>query len=327
MAALALVLGALPLAAAPKPKEELGAQARLIAALEAQLGELAVEPGTAFRFGELRAILAKMKELTGAESLLREDLRGIENEIRGYCGRNDAYREEYLRWVRLAAVGENHPELVTASGRRYVEVVVRRVTEVGLEIRHLDGSARLRHQVLPAEFQERFQWDPVAARASLEKEAALSSRAGRRAWVEARRAEIAAQTRAERAASRAWRAARGGGEEPVPFESRLHSPDPIEPLQIDSPDPIEPLAVHSPDPIEPLTIDSPGPVEPGELHSPDPVQPLQVHSPGEVEPRKIHSPVSIRPLRLHSSDRVRLRKLHSSRGISRLRLQPSGKLH
>lgn len=80
------------------------------------------------------------------------------------------YRSEYRRKTWLAAVGENLGTLTLRSGRTYQQVVIRRVTDVGLEIHHADGIARVQGPELDTKFQDRFQWDDEERRLRLKEE-------------------------------------------------------------------------------------------------------------------------------------------------------------
>jgi hypothetical protein len=51
--------------------------------------------------------------------------------------------------------------LTTRDGREYLQAVISRVTDVGLEIRHEHGTARIQAADLDASYQERFQWEQV----------------------------------------------------------------------------------------------------------------------------------------------------------------------
>ncbi len=68
------------------------------------------------------------------------------------------YREQYRQSARAAAIGESQGSLTTRSGREFRSVVITRVTDAGLEIRHEHGTARLPARDLGPAFQERFQW-------------------------------------------------------------------------------------------------------------------------------------------------------------------------
>jgi chromosome segregation ATPase len=85
-------------------------------------------------------------------------------------GKFSEYRSEYRRKTWLAAVGENLGTLTLRSGRAYQQVVIRRVTDVGLEIHHADGIARVQGPELENKFQDRFQWDDEERRLRLKEE-------------------------------------------------------------------------------------------------------------------------------------------------------------
>ena len=152
---LPFVCGDLP-ASSPSSEDQLAAQAEFVEALAGHFKSLEPLEGIETRFAELRAGLDLIRTGTGRGKLEPEKLVALEREIRLHSDRTEDYREEYVRWVRLAARGERHPELRT----RY-----------GLEIRHSSGTARLRHGDLTGEWQERFLWDEKEARRSLAEEA------------------------------------------------------------------------------------------------------------------------------------------------------------
>ena len=152
-------------------KLELQAQGALVEALAQHFGSLSPVEGTEALFAELRVGLKQLGADTQAEKLEAEKLASIEREVRVYVQGGDAYREDYLLWVRLTAKGEKHPEVRLLDGKIYREVVIRRVTDIGLEIRHLSGSARLHHEDLGEKWQERFLWSSEESRRSLVEEA------------------------------------------------------------------------------------------------------------------------------------------------------------
>jgi hypothetical protein len=48
--------------------------------------------------------------------------------------------------------------LKVRNGREYLQATILRVTDVGLEIRHEDGIARIQAPDLDSKWQDRFQW-------------------------------------------------------------------------------------------------------------------------------------------------------------------------
>ena len=124
-------------------KRKLEAQGALVEALSWHFDSLVPAAGLDVRFAKLQGGLKDLKADTTAGKLVGERLAEIEREVRALSQGVDTYREEYIQWVRLTAEGESHPEVRLLNGKIYREVVIRKVTDVGLEIRHLAGSARV----------------------------------------------------------------------------------------------------------------------------------------------------------------------------------------
>ena len=79
-------------------------------------------------------------------------------------------RNDYRRKTWSGAVGESLGNLSVRGGRVYRQATISRVTDVGLEIRHEDGFARVQGPELDIKLQERFQWDDEERRKSLQIE-------------------------------------------------------------------------------------------------------------------------------------------------------------
>lgn len=69
-----------------------------------------------------------------------------------------AYQERYRRVVWASAAGERLGTLFTKSGRQFEKVVITRVTNVGFDISHAHGVAKVDYLDLGIELRERFQW-------------------------------------------------------------------------------------------------------------------------------------------------------------------------
>jgi septal ring factor EnvC (AmiA/AmiB activator) len=109
---------------------------------------------------ELRAAADRARESGRRLADLRQRLKDLEA---GLLAADDAfrgYRDQYRKQVRLAAVGEELPELRSRGGRTYSQVTVTRVTSAGVEFKHSQGISRLRPDDLDESWQERFQWHP-----------------------------------------------------------------------------------------------------------------------------------------------------------------------
>ena len=106
---------------------------------------------------------AEVDRLAAARSALELDLAALEQDF-ARC------RGEYRRHAWAAAAGQKIPLLQTGDGREYRDATIVRVTEVGLEIRHADGIARIEVPALGADWQERFQWNDEERRTQLNEE-------------------------------------------------------------------------------------------------------------------------------------------------------------
>lgn len=82
-----------------------------------------------------------------------------------------SYRSDYRARTRAAAEGEEIGTLALRDGRKYQQASITKVTDVGLEIRHEHGFARIQAPDLGREWQERFQWDDEERRNRLAEEA------------------------------------------------------------------------------------------------------------------------------------------------------------
>lgn len=79
-------------------------------------------------------------------------------------------RADYRKKTWSAAIGERLGNLALRSGRQYHEATITRVTDVGLEIRHADGIARIQAPDLDQKMQDRFQWSEEERRKVLNEE-------------------------------------------------------------------------------------------------------------------------------------------------------------
>lgn len=215
---------------------ELECQAALGEALAVHFESLAPVDGAEVRFEELRAGLKQLEADTVAQKLSREHLALLEREIRILSQGVADYREQYLQWVRLTAEGEKHQELRLLNGKVYREVVIRRVTDVGLEIRHLSGSARLRHDTLGEEWKDRFLWTGDEAHRSLVAEASADRKVAelQRYAVEQGKDPVVAREEAEARL----------------YLAELESSAPIVPAKLEPSEPLE-LAELEPAELEP----------------------------------------------------------------------------
>lgn len=90
------------------------------------------------------------------------ELRAKKTELGASLAKSEAefvrYRSDYRVWTWNAAAGESIGNLRTIDGKEYQGVVISKVTDEGLEIRHAHGVARVRSDQLVESWQRRFQW-------------------------------------------------------------------------------------------------------------------------------------------------------------------------
>jgi DNA repair exonuclease SbcCD ATPase subunit len=119
---------------------------------------------------ELSKLTATSADLGHRLGEARRKVASLEIEIPKLEETFSRHREQYRQseWVR--AVGESLGNLTVRGGREYRRAEITQVTEVGLEIRHEDGIARLQAPDLPAELCDRFQWDDARRTKALQDE-------------------------------------------------------------------------------------------------------------------------------------------------------------
>lgn len=109
-----------------------------------------------------RACLATLRQ---TRDELRQDIAGLER-------RNEALRQQGLRAARASAAGRRLAELKLASGRVFRDVTIVRVSEIGLEIRHASGVARIGDGELSLAQREEFGIDSELAATAAARELA-----------------------------------------------------------------------------------------------------------------------------------------------------------
>ena len=109
------------------------------------------------------AFARRKPELLGLKSTLQNEIVAIHAAFANY---RSSYRQK--TWDQAA--GQEIGNLSIRGGREYRQVTITKVTDVGLEIKHQDGIARIQAPDLDRDWQDRFQWDDEKRRALLKKE-------------------------------------------------------------------------------------------------------------------------------------------------------------
>lgn len=128
----------------------------------------------------------------------RERLAARVDELKGeIAARSEELEQARARWVRgnrEAALGRSFATFRGAGGRSYEEVVITRVTDIGIEFRHATGIARLAATDLTAEQRDLFGLEvEVSGEALADEGEAARAYAS---WVDRRVAESTAREEA-----------------------------------------------------------------------------------------------------------------------------------
>lgn len=119
--------------------------------------------------GLMKARIAIKSNTSRKEDLLNQRER-LHDQIKTAESTFADYRADYRQKARSTAAGEEIGTLRVRGGREYLEATITKVTEVGLEIRHTHGFARIHAPDLDAAWQDRFQWSDEERRAKLGEE-------------------------------------------------------------------------------------------------------------------------------------------------------------
>lgn len=126
---------------------------------------------------------------------LKADRAALQAEISGVVASVEKLHEKWVTDTRAGAVGRSYTWLEAKSGRRYEDVTITKVSDVGIEFRHSTGTARLSATELNAELHEMFALDSAGAMAAIEQERAAA--AAYESWIDDRMAVVTAEKKEE----------------------------------------------------------------------------------------------------------------------------------
>lgn len=126
-----------------------------------------------------RRVQSQTVELAG----LRDQIKAGEAAVKELQAQFDAHKDRYRAKVRAEAKGGTLARLETRDGQVYEDVRIREVTAIGMQILHSAGQKRIPYEELPADLQERFQFDPQQKVAALARES--DERAAHESFVDA----------------------------------------------------------------------------------------------------------------------------------------------
>ena len=129
------------------------------ARIESGTRKLATIPALKRTDADLYMAKGKVEFLGAKVSQTRAEIVGLESGIAALEGVFEDYKNQYREHVRNNAAGTKIDKLKTLSGVVYTDVDIRRVTAVGIEIRHRDGQKRIGFQDLPEGLRDHYQYD------------------------------------------------------------------------------------------------------------------------------------------------------------------------
>lgn len=125
------------------------------------------------------------------------EVRELETGIQGLHEEFSDYKNRYRAFVRNEATGTKMEELKTLSGETFSDVEIRKVTAVGLEIRHRHGHKRIGFADLDEEMQDHYQFNEEQKLAELQREAKVRKRRNRAVAIANKAADRRAAERRE----------------------------------------------------------------------------------------------------------------------------------
>ena len=112
---------------------------------------------------KLETLRQRQAELEKSRIQIREAITVLEGDF-------SRYRATYRQKTWTGAVGESLGTLTVRGGRAYQQATITRVTDVGIEIRHEHGIARIQAPDLDLKMQDRYQWSDEERRSRLKEE-------------------------------------------------------------------------------------------------------------------------------------------------------------
>jgi chromosome segregation ATPase len=145
-----------------------------IRSLAAHLAEL---EDTKIRAAKNQETAAKLKKITAENESMTADLESLRAKLASGTEALEAankefedYKNQYREHVRKKAEGEKLEKLVTLGGETYENIIIRKVTPIGIQIRHTDGVKGIPYEDLPNDMQDYYQFDAEQKKQALLKE-------------------------------------------------------------------------------------------------------------------------------------------------------------
>lgn len=123
--------------------------------------------------GSQEKLRGELQSLDKRRLSLKDDKQELEGAVATIEAKFSDYRAAYRRKTWSGAIGEKLGDISIPGGREYRDATITKVTDVGLEIRHEHGFARIQAPDLDRKIQDRFQWNDEERRKRLTEEKEL----------------------------------------------------------------------------------------------------------------------------------------------------------
>lgn len=119
------------------------------------------------------AIKRKNVTTAGRLEILGKKLILLTDELAAKQQKFESYKDEYRQFVRHKAKGELIAKLKTKSGETFIDVAIREVTPIGIQIRHSEGLKRIPYEDLPDDMIDYYQFDIAQKNTATAKEISI----------------------------------------------------------------------------------------------------------------------------------------------------------
>ncbi|MEI7910369.1 MAG: hypothetical protein WCK77_12090 [Verrucomicrobiota bacterium] len=130
------------------------------AKVESMTKRLEVVPGLGRIAAELAAVSDENQVRAERLKQVGMALGAIDEQIATLAEEWENYKTAYRTAIRDKAKGLKMDELKTRDGKVYTKVSVNKVTAQAMHVQHADGISAIPYEVLPAEMQDLYQFDP-----------------------------------------------------------------------------------------------------------------------------------------------------------------------
>jgi len=130
------------------------------AKVEGMRKRLEVLPGLTQAATDLAAVSEENQGLAAQLDGLAKDVAAGGERVAAQLAEIEKYKTAYRTATRDKAKGLKMDELKTRDGKVYTKVSVNKVTAQAMHVQHADGITAIPYEMLPAEMQDLYQFDP-----------------------------------------------------------------------------------------------------------------------------------------------------------------------